>query len=370
VWDITQERQAKEQREELLAEVTKLKDELEQERDYLRHELIVNSEFGEIVGDSAATRQVLAKIEAVAVTDASVLIQGDSGVGKELVASAIHEKSNRRGGPLIKVNCASIPTDLFESEFFGHVKGAFSGAVRDRVGRFQAADGGTLFLDEVGEIPLKLQSKLLRVLQEGEFERVGEDVSRKVDVRVIAATNRDLDKEAKEGRFRTDLFFRLSVFPLAVPTLTERKEDIIPLAMHFIDRCTRRIGREPFELTRKQAEVLESHPWPGNIRELQHVIERAVILSTGERLRLDLAFKDPASTPLDSATIDKPDDMEFLTDVEIKDFERRNIIAVLDATNWTISGTDGAAARLGLKPSTLTSRMKVMKIQKPDRSKA
>lgn len=368
VRDITQEHKAQTQRENLLTQVTQLKDELEQERDYLRHELKVNTEFGAIIGDSEPTRKVLSKIEAVAGTDASVLINGQSGVGKELVASAIHEKSNRREGAFIKVNCASIPAELFESEFFGHVKGAFSGAVRDRVGRFQAADGGTLFLDEVGEIPINLQSKLLRVLQEGEFERVGEDISRKVDVRVIAATNRDLELESKEGRFRNDLFFRLNVFPLSVPTLAERRADIIPLAMHFIDKCTRRIGREPYELSRKQAEFLESQPWPGNVRELQHVIERAVILSKGDRLSLELAFNDTKKVSRETAPDEKEAGQDYLTDTELKEFERQNLIAVLDATNWVISGKEGAAARIGIKPSTLTSRMKSMKINKPDKS--
>lgn len=368
VWDITQEHKAKLQREDLLTQVTQLKDELEQERDYLRHELKVNTEFGAIVGDSEPTRKVLSKIEAVAGTDASVLIHGQSGVGKELVASAIHEKSKRREGAFIKVNCASIPAELFESEFFGHVKGAFSGAVRDRIGRFQAADGGTLFLDEVGEIPLNLQSKLLRVLQEGEFERVGEDVSRKVNVRVIAATNRDLELESREGRFRNDLYFRLSVFPLSVPTLAERRDDIVPLAMHFIDKCTRRIGREPYELSRKQADFLRVQPWPGNIRELQHVIERAVILSQGDRLSLELAFTDTIKTVRDISATEKEAEQDYLTDTELKEFERNNLIAVLEATNWVISGKEGASARIGIKPSTLTSRMKSMNINKPDKS--
>src|SRR5690606_2372745 len=257
--------------------------------------------FGRIIGESAALKKMLARLEAVAQTSASVLIHGESGVGKELVAHVIHTRSPRADGPLVKVNCASIPHELFESEFFGHVKGAFTGAHRDRVGRFQLADGGTIFLDEVGEIPLDLQSKLLRVLQESEYERVGDDRTHSVDVRVIAATNRDLEQAVEAGTFREDLYYRLSVFPIDVPPLRDRGDDVIQLASHFLERTCQEFGHAPLQLSRQQAQLLKRYSWPGNIRELKNVIERAVILSQGKVLRLDLAMADILSP----AKIDK-----------------------------------------------------------------
>ena len=269
-------------------EIERLKDALEQERDYLREEVQSSGRFGAIIGDSPALRMVMAQIEAVAQTNATVLVTGESGVGKELVARAIHGSSKRADAPLVKVNCASIPKELFESEFFGHRKGAFTGAVRDREGRFRLAHGGTLFLDEVGEIPLALQSKLLRVLQEQEFERVGDERTQKVDVRIVAATNRDLREEVAEGRFREDLFYRLGVFPIVVPPLRERAEDILPLALHFLDHAANELNVQRPEVPRKVANALEHYTWPGNIRELQHVMARAVILAGGRPLRTDL----------------------------------------------------------------------------------
>ena len=269
-------------------EIERLKDALEQERDYLREEVQTTGRFGEIIGDSPALRMVLAQIEAVAKTNATVLITGESGVGKELVARAIHGASGRADAPLVKVNCASIPKELFESEFFGHRKGAFTGAVRDRVGRFRLAHQGTLFLDEVGEIPLDLQSKLLRVLQEQEFERVGDDRTQKVDVRIVAATNRDLRTEVVEGRFREDLFYRLGVFPIAVPPLRERADDILPLALHFLDHAAKELKVPRPEVPKAVAYRLQSYAWPGNIRELQHVMERAAILAGGRPLRAEM----------------------------------------------------------------------------------
>jgi transcriptional regulator with GAF, ATPase, and Fis domain len=265
----------------------------------------------------------------------------------------------------VKVNCASIPHELFESEFFGHVKGAFTGAHKDRVGRLQLADGGTLFLDEVGEIPISLQSKLLRALQEREFERVGDDKTISVDLRVVAATNRDLEAEIKAGRFREDLYYRLSVFPIRVPSLRERPEDILPLARHLIDVICRSMGKEPLNISRQQGALLQSLPWPGNIRELRNVLERAVILSKGSRLRLDLALPDLGSVAPQPAIGDVASFVgDFLTDAEFREREKANLIAALNHAEWRIAGSGGAAELLGIKPSTLTYRMKTLEIEK------
>src|SRR6516162_7801946 len=269
-------------------EIEQLKRRLELENEYLREEISQAQAFGDIVGSSPALRKVLEQIDLVAGTNANVLILGESGTGKELVARAIHDRSPRRDRPLVKVNCASIPKELFESEFFGHAKGAFTGALRDRIGRFQLADGGTIFLDEVGEIPLDLQSKLLRVLQEREFERVGEETSRRVDVRIIAATNRDLEAESRAGRFREDLYYRLGVFPIQVPRLRDRAADIGPLAAYFVRHFSEQLNLPPRRLTRGDVETLKRYDWPGNIRELQNVIERAMIRSRGRRLEFEL----------------------------------------------------------------------------------
>jgi PAS domain S-box-containing protein len=271
-------------------EIERLKRALEVERDHLREEVREIGAFGDIIGNSAALRTALEMVDAVARTDASVLIQGESGVGKELFARALHERSARADRPLVKVNCATVPKELFESEFFGHVKGAFTGAHKPRDGRFATADGGTLFLDEVGEIPLELQSKLLRVLQEQEFERVGDDTTHKVDVRVVAATNRDLAEEVGRGAFRQDLYYRLSVFPIAVPPLRERLEDVPDLARHFILRSAHKLKIKRVQLEPHHEARLRAYRWPGNVRELQNVIERASILALGGELRLDLAL--------------------------------------------------------------------------------
>jgi transcriptional regulator with GAF, ATPase, and Fis domain len=295
-----------------------------------------------------------------------VLVLGESGVGKEMVARAIHDRSGRADKPLVKVNCASIPKELFESEFFGHVKGAFTGAHRDRVGRLQLADGGTVFLDEVGEIPLDLQGKLLRALQEREFERVGDERTVKVDVRVVAATNRDLDAEVKSGRFREDLYYRLGVFPILVPPLRDRREDIGPLAEQFLARTCAELGRDPMRLSKQQVQRLTRHRWPGNIRELRNITERAVILSTGNRARFDLAMPDDTGTPSE-VTMEPapPEGVEYVTDAEMRARERINLIAALRHADWRVWGPDGAAVLLGIKPSTLTYRMKVLGIAKP-----
>ena len=365
--NVSRRRELERQRAEAFAEIKTLKEQLEQERDYLRDEINVTMHFGDIIGESAALKRTLAQIEAVAATPANVLVLGESGVGKEMIARAIHLQGDRAGKPLVKVNCASIPKDLFESEFFGHVKGAFTGAHRDRTGRLQLADGGTLFLDEVGEIPLSLQGKLLRALQEREFERVGDDRTIRVDVRVVAATNRNLADEVRAGRFREDLFYRLSVFPIEVPPLRERLDDIGPLATHFLQVICNDLGREPLKMTRRQLDVLCAHAWPGNIRELRNVIERAVISSPGAKLRLDLALPEaPDGVPaMTDAAVSA--DAGFLTDAEFRALEKANLVAALEEANWKVWGDSGAAELLGIKPSTLTYRMKTLGIDKSGR---
>ncbi|MGB3122810.1 MAG: sigma 54-interacting transcriptional regulator, partial [Pseudomonas sp.] len=361
--DITARKEMERQREAAYQQIKYLKEMLEQERDYLRDEININANFGEIIGDSQALKRTFAQIEAVAATTASVLVNGESGVGKEMIARAIHRRSPRAGAPLVKVNCASIPRELFESEFFGHVKGAFTGAHKDRVGRMQLANGGTLFLDEVGEIPPEQQGKLLRALQEGEFERVGDEQTIKVDVRVVAATNRDLQAGVEAGNFRQDLFYRLCVFPIDVPPLRQRRSDIVPLAMHFIGLICGELGKAPLTLTQRGADSLLAHHWPGNVRELKNVIERAVILSSGDRLRLDLAMPEIPAGRERTANVVEPD-RDFQTETERREHERENLLRVLEASGWKISGPGGAAERLGVKPSTLAYRIKVFAIEK------
>jgi PAS domain S-box-containing protein len=366
--DVTERNRAEAQLREAYEQIAHLKEELERERDYLREEVGVSMNFGHIIGESPALKAMLARIEAVADTPASVLIVGETGTGKELVATAIHGRSGRADGPLVKVNCASIPEELFESEFFGHVKGSFTGAHRDRVGRFELADGGTIFLDEVGEIPLALQGKLLRVLQEREFERVGEEQSRTVDVRVIAATNKDLEQAVEAGEFREDLYYRLSVFPVQVPPLNKRGDDVIMLAIHFLEQTCREFGRPVLTLTQGQVSELRAYDWPGNVRELKNVIERAVILSQGDVLRLDLAAPGavtPASA--DDAPAVGIGEREFMTEAEMKAHQKDNLVAALDAADWRVSGAGGAAELLGIKPSTLSDRMRAMGISRPNK---
>ena len=370
--DISERLKMKQQREEAYHQISELKEQLLLERDYLRDEIKVTANFGEIIGNSPALKRTLEQVEAVAQTNANVLILGESGVGKEMIARAIHTNSPRVDRPLVKVNCASIPKELFESEFFGHVQGAFTGAHKDRVGRMQLADGGTLFLDEVGEIPLSLQSKLLRVLQEREFEKVGDDQTISTDVRVVAATNRDLEEEIKAGRFREDLYYRLSVFPIKVPPLRDRKEDVLPLTLYLLETICRSMGKEPLAISRQQGELLQSLPWLGNIRELRNVLERAVILSKGSRLRLDLALPNQTpSQPVESGQVGTSEAIsspaEFLTEAEFQQKEKQNLIAALEHAGWRVSGDGGAADLLGIKPSTLTYRMKALEIEKPTR---
>lgn len=364
--DVTERNQVERRLRRSLAENARLREELENERDYLREEVNVALNFGRIVGTSPALKLMLKRVEAVADTPASVLILGESGVGKELVARAIHAKSPRADGPLVKVNCPSIPKELFESEFFGHVKGAFTGAHRDRIGRFQLADGGTIFLDEIGEIPLELQSKLLRVLQESEFERVGDDITRSVDVRVIAATNRHLEQLIVDGKFREDLFYRISVFPVEVPPLRERGDDVIQLAQEFLDQTCKDFGRDAMILTRGQAEKLRRYDWPGNVRELKNVIERAVILSPGNVLRLDVSMPDVTVRP-DGTSVSVQAGETILSEKEMRDFQKKNLVQALKQTNWRVSGADGAAVLLGVKPTTLADRIRTYGIRKPVR---
>ena len=360
--DVTERHQAAREQQAIKA-IARLNEEQEHKRDYLREKVQVCRHFGEIVGDSPALRKTLTGVEAVAATPATVLILGESGVGKELIARAIHRESPRAKRSLIKVNCASVPQELFESEFFGHAKGSFTGAHRDRIGRFELADGGTLFLDEVAEIPLALQAKLLRVLQEGQFERIGDEKTRKVDVRVVAATNRDLRKAIAAGDFREDLYYRLSVFPIEVPPLRERRDDIIPLAAHFLERACNEFQREKLPLTQLHVELLHAYDWPGNIRELRNVIERAVILSQQGRLPLELALPQCPTSVEDH--VSQAQAGGYVSEAEWQRRYRTNLVAALDAAHWRVSGKDGAADLLGINPSTLRDRMKSLAIRTP-----
>jgi transcriptional regulator with GAF, ATPase, and Fis domain len=347
-------------------EIQRLKAQLEMQNVYLREEVVEAKAFGDLVGRSAALRRIVSQIDLVSPTDASVLILGETGTGKELVAREIHQRSRRKDKPLIRVNCASIPKELYESEFFGHARGAFTGAIKDRAGRFEAAEGGTLFLDEIGEIPLDLQSKLLRILQEKRYERVGEERTRFADVRIIGATNRDLKKEVAAGRFREDLYYRLNVFPIQAPTLRERAEDIPLLATHFIELSVKELRCPTPRLTRAGIDKLQSYDWPGNIRELRNVIERAVIISRGGALDFDLPVKEstPASPRVAPQGVDCPEP-EFLTEPEIRRRERDNLLSVLQKANWKIKGANGAAELLGVKPTTLLTRIKKMGLTRP-----
>jgi len=349
------------------SEIRVLKDRLQAENVFLKQELADNHTYGTIIGESNAIRSVVSQIELVAPTDATVLIQGESGTGKELIAHEIHRHSNRRHHPLIKVNCATIPKDLYESEFFGHIRGAFTGALADRMGRFEAADGGTIFLDEVGEIPIDLQSKLLRVLQEGEYERLGEERTRKVDVRIIAATNKDLREEVRAKRFRDDLFYRLNVFPIQIAPLRERKEDIPLLAIHFVRKLSEELNTPSPPLTEANIQDLRTCDWPGNVRELRNSIERAMILCRSKPIRFNLSAEGGGKAGV-TAGASKTDDRkgEILTDRRLKALEKENMIRALEHCNWKIYADDGAAALLGINPTTLIERMKRMKIRRPD----
>ena len=308
-----------------------------------------STEFEGLVGSSATLRTVLDKVRVVSTTDTTVLIEGETGTGKELIARAVHMHSDRRQGPFVKVNCACIPAELLESELFGHERGAFTGAIAQRIGRFEAAHGGTLFLDEIGEMPLHLQSKLLRVLQEQEFERVGGSRTIRVDVRIVAATNRDLKAMVEESKFRADLYYRLAVFPVTLPPLRERREDIPLLARQFVQKHAARMGRNIKSIPAYALEALMNYDWPGNIRELQNVIERSVVLSNGPELKVALPEFDGGPAPM---TL--PVRASNVTDIS----ERARILQVLRETKGMIGGPNGAAARLGLKRTTLQARMR------------
>ncbi|MCG3196968.1 MAG: Anaerobic nitric oxide reductase transcription regulator NorR [bacterium] len=342
---------------------------LEDQTEYLREELKALHNFEEIIGRSPALVSVLRDVEQVAETDSTVLILGETGVGKELIARAIHEASARRNKPLVKVNCAAVPANLIESEFFGHEAGAFTGATRRREGRFALADKGSIFLDEVGELPLDLQAKLLRVLQEGEFEPVGSSITRKVDARILAATNRDLGQAVKQGAFREDLYYRLHVFPILIPPLRERREDIPLLSEAFARRFARRMGKPFAGLSLECIRALSAYDWPGNVRELENVIERALITSRDGRLKWDRALPEAGATRREPpARIPEASQIpatDILTEDDLRALERKNLIAALEQTGWKVSGPEGAAALLGMNPSTLTSRLKALGIRRP-----
>jgi PAS domain S-box-containing protein len=333
---------------------------IEAQNSYLKEEILGEQNFGDIVGRFPGLQNVLRQIALVAPTDANVLVVGESGTGKELIARAIHERSPRRQGPLIKVNCGAVLENLFESEMFGHVRGAFTGAVKDRLGRFELADGGTLFLDEVGEIPLGLQAKLLRVLQEQQFERVGEERTRRVNVRIVAATNKDLQKEVEAGRFRQDLFYRLSAFPIEAPPLRERREDIPLLAAYFLEAAVRKMNLKPARLPQAQVEYLGNYQWPGNVRELQNVIERAAILAQGRPLNFETLWSPQEAVGAPIVSSPSSDVPALLTRADLKLRERQNILNALAQTKGKVYGPGGAAELLDMKLSTLASRMKVL----------
>jgi PAS domain S-box-containing protein len=346
-------------------EAEKRIDILKAEKEILKQEIRDIQRFDEILGESTAVKSVLEDVQKVAETNATVLITGETGTGKELFARAIHKNSRRNSGPLIKVNCAAIPETLIESEFFGHEKGAFTGATEKRKGRFEMAGGGTIFLDEIGELPAELQPKLLRVLQEGEFEPVGSSVPVRVNVRVVAATNRDLANMVKKGTFREDLFYRLHVFPITVPPLRERNDDIILLAEYFINKISQQTGRVVNPLSPADIHQLKNYSWPGNIRELQNVIERAVITSNNGDLNLAQMIRGPMHAGHPNSVRGLADPEKVYTADEMKEMERTNLIRALEKADGTVSGKNGAAALIGIPPTTFSSRMKALDVRVP-----
>ncbi len=343
-----------------LEAIRRLGEQLQQENEVLREEVRAAATSDAIIGKSDALKRVLDQVDLVAPTEAAVLMLGESGTGKELFAQVLHERSRKSSAPIIRVNCAAIPHELFESEFFGHVKGSFTGARKDRAGRFELADGGTLFLDEVGEIPLELQGKLLRVLQEGTFERIGDEKTRKTDVRIIAATNRDLQQAVANGRFRQDLYYRLSVFPLTLPPLRERREDIPALVRHFAAHIARKMGVATPKIADSSLACLLDYSWPGNIRELQNEVERAMILSRGG----PPAFAAPveAGAPRGPAIAEED---TIVREGDWQNMQRDNMVRALKRTKWRVDGPGGAAELLDVRPTTLRSRMKAMGIERP-----
>jgi PAS domain S-box-containing protein len=344
--DINDRKRAEESLQLALAQISELKNELHAENIYLREVINLEHNFEELIGRCDALKYVLFKIEQVASTDATVLITGETGTGKELVARAIHNTSLRKAKPLVTVNCAALSASLIESELFGHERGAFTGASARKIGRFELADGATIFLDEIGELPIELQAKLLRVIQEGEFERLGSAKTLKADVRIIAATNRDLESEVRKGAFREDLLFRLNVFPITVPPLRERIEDIRELVEYFANRFSKKIGKKIRSVSPATIRRLSEHSWPGNIRELANVIERSVINTQSETLHVSDIFAMPAA---ESGIADSDATLEMI--------ERKHITKILEQTRWKIEGTRGAAVILGMNPSTLRTRM-------------
>ncbi len=352
VRDITKRKKAERDLHNALEEVKSLKDRLEAENIYLQEEIKGAHNFQEIISRSGTLNKVLRKVEQVASTDATVLILGETGTGKELFARAVHNLSMRRDRPLVKINCAALPANLIESELFGHEKGAFTGALSRKIGRFELADKGTIFLDEIGDLPLELQSKLLRVLQEGEFERIGNPKTTKIDVRIIAATNRDIEQAVENRTFREGLFYRLNVFPIVVPPLRDRKDDIAVLANHFVKKFNTKSAKQITLIPQKVINTLQLYDWPGNVRELENIIERAVIISSGSQLVLGdwLAKKQVA--------------LQSSKAMPLNEVERDHIVEILESTKWRIREKNGAAEKLGLKPTTLESRMKKLEIER------
>ena len=342
-----------------LSENERLRERLAAENAYLQAELVEARDFVEIVGRSPVLRKVVEKVAQVADTNAPVLLLGETGTGKELLARALHAHSRRQARPFVAVNCAALPAALIESELFGHEKGAFTGASQAKLGRFELADQGTLLLDEIGELEPALQAKLLRVLENGELQRLGSTVTRKVDVRIIAATNRDLRRDVREGRFRSDLYYRLSVFPIEVPPLRDRREDIPLLVWHFIQSRQRALNRTITKIPKTVMAALQAYEWPGNVRELQNVIERAMIVSPGPILRVEEAL-GPTAPERDGGERGRSGE-------SLQDVERAHIIHVLDRCHWTIEGRGQAAEHLGLNPSTLRNRMRKLGIRRPAR---
>lgn len=357
VREIEERKRAEQKLQQAFSEIARLKDRLEQENIYLQKEIKLEHDFENIIGCSSGLEYILYKVEQVAPTDTTVLISGETGTGKELFARAIHHASSRKDRPLVKVDCATLPSHLIESELFGHERGAFTGATSKQIGRFELADGATIFLDEIGELPLELQSKLLRVLQEGTFERLGNPHTITVDVRVIAATNRDLEEEVHKGRFRQDLYYRLNVYPISIPPLRERKDDIPLLVQSFVHRFSKKLGKPIESIPQSTMDTLHQYSWPGNVRELENVIERAVINAQNKALRIELP-------KILVSSVDKPKTLKVDVYKTLAEIEREYILRILEKTDWKIAGSDGAALILGINPSTLRSRMQKLGIKK------
>ncbi len=349
--DISQRREAEEKFQQAIAELKKLKDQLQSENIYLRKEIESRHGFEKIIGNSEPLMHSLYRVEQVEDADTTVLLEGETGTGKELFARAIHKRSKRKDNSFVKVNCASLPGSLIESELFGHEKGAFTGAVQKQIGRFELAHGGTIFLDEIGELPLDLQSKLLHVLQDGEFERIGSSKTIKVNVRVIAATNRNLEDQVRKNIFRKDLYYRLNVYPITIAPLRDRISDIPLLAEHFVKQFNLKLDKNIKKIPVKTIKQLQNYSWPGNIRELENIIERAVIISRGSSLTVE---------PIIEPKFEESDEL-----IPLAEYERQYIIKVLEKTYWRVEGTEGAARILDMHPETLRSRMRKLEIKRP-----